>query len=67
MKTELGYYIDTTPIGQVEIPIYGLRAVPQSILNRLPKGYDRQMWQVQIHLFNKYVWINQSRRLIFFR
>lgn len=66
MKPELGYYLAPAgPLGELVIPIYGLRAIPDHIAKRLPKGYSRQNWQVQIRHVSGYVWINQSRHLIF--
>ncbi len=67
MKVELGYYLTVDPIGEMKTPIYGLRAVPAYILNRLHRGYAGQLWQVEVkNPFGKgYVWVNQVRNLIF--
>lgn len=73
MKAELGYYltpvvpISDDSLGELPVPIYGLRAIPDEIAERLPKGYSRHHWQVEVwdYISNEYVWINQSRHLIF--
>lgn len=67
MKAKLGYYLETTPIGEIEVPIYGLRAVPTDICTRQwgDISYGDRHWQVEIIAFNDYVWINQARHLIF--
>jgi len=66
MKAELGYHIVPLLGTSVKIPIYGLRAIPNSIANRLPRGYAEQLWQVQIknRISNGYIWINESKRLV---
>lgn len=67
MKPELGYYLTSSPFGEIPVPFYGLRAIPTEIAERLPKGFARQNWQVEIwHTPSReYVWINESRHLIF--
>jgi hypothetical protein len=68
MKTELGYYLVPLAGSSVKIPIYGVRALPERIANRGPKGYAETLWQVQVRcsVSKGFVWINQSRRLIVF-
>lgn len=77
MKVELGYYLDMDsgdifpkPINTGKgsrIPIYGLRAVPQEIVDRQwgNPNFGKQNWQVEIFKFGDYIWINQSRHLVF--
>lgn len=65
MKAELGYYLVPLVGDSYKVPIYGLRAVPKSILKRVPVGYEKYNWQVQIFTHGNYQWINQSRHLIF--
>lgn len=73
MKAELGYYVETNPIGEdsdpIRVPIYGLRAVPQEIIDRQwgNPNFGKHHWQVEIW-YNptaEYVWINQDRVRIF--
>lgn len=67
MKPELGYYLDVTPIGEVKIPIFGLRAVPTEIADRQwgDVTYNKRNWQVEIFILGDYLWVNQARHLIF--
>jgi hypothetical protein len=68
MKDEFGYYIVDKMFPEIKVPIYGLRPVPKRILQRCPQRFGDKHWQVEIwsNLFGEYVWINQSRDLIFF-
>lgn len=69
MKAELGYYLDKTPLGEIKIPIYGLRAVPVEVCERHwgNSNFGKQNWQVEIWYdpTGDYIWINQSRHLVF--
>lgn len=68
LKAELGYYLAPAgPLGEIPISIFGLRAIPADVAERLPKGFSRHHWQVEIYLIesDSYVWVNQSRHLVF--
>jgi len=67
MKTELGYYLGIGPIGEVKIPIYGLRAVPKEITDRQwgDPNYGKRNCQVEIIYLGDYMWVNQDRSLVF--
>lgn len=65
MKAELGYYLVPLAGDSFKVPVYGLRAVPEKILKRVPVGYEKHNWQVQVFTFGSYQWINQSRHLVF--
>lgn len=65
MKAELGFFRIPLAGDSVKVPIYGLRAVPERILKRVPADYGKYNWQVQIFSYGRYVWINQHRVLVF--
>lgn len=79
MKAELGYYVKSNPFfddetfsddeATIKVPIYGLRAVPQEIIDRQWENpnFGKRFWQVEIW-YNptaEYVWINQYRHFVF--
>ena len=60
IKPELGYYLAPAGgLGDVVVPIYGLRAIPDEIAERYPQGYGRKNWQVDLRdeISNDLVWI----------
>jgi len=77
MKTELGYHLEETFINEDEfkddcyrkVPIYGLRAIPQEIIDRQwgNPNFGKHHWQVEIWYAPtaEYVWINQIRSRVF--
>lgn len=71
MKAELGYCVETNPIGEdsdpIRVPIYGLRAVPQEIIDSKwgNPNFGKHHWQVEIFAWGDYVWINQYRARVF--
>ena len=71
MKAELGYYLETNPLGEdsdyIKVPIYGLRAIPQEIIDRQWRNpnFGKHHWQVEILKFGDYIWVNIFRGCVF--